>query len=92
MGEKPNVSHFKIFGNLVYIHVPEEKRTKLAACSLKVILVNYSESSKLYVPSQRKIVASRDVKVDEDAWSSKPQQPLVLIEEEATLASPSVET
>jgi hypothetical protein len=26
---KPEVGHFRIFGCLVYIHVPKEKRTKL---------------------------------------------------------------
>jgi hypothetical protein len=65
--EKLDVSHFRVFGSPVYIHVPEEKRTKLEPSSLKGILVGYSESSKaykIYVPSQRKIVVSRDVKVD----------------------------
>ena len=28
-GKKPEVSHLKIFGCLVYIHIPKEKRTKL---------------------------------------------------------------
>ena len=27
--KKPEVNHLKIFGFLVYIHIPEEKRTKL---------------------------------------------------------------
>ena len=27
--KKPEVSHLKIFGCLVYIHIPKEKRTKL---------------------------------------------------------------
>jgi len=27
-GEKPQVSHFHVFGCPVYIHVPNEKRTK----------------------------------------------------------------
>lgn len=73
--EKPKVSHFRVFENLVYIYVPEEKRMKLEPSISKGILVGYSESSKaykIYVPSQRKIVVSQDVKVDEDAWSSKP--------------------
>jgi hypothetical protein len=48
IGEKPNVSHFRVFGSLVYIHVLEEKRTKLEPSSLKGILVGYSESSKAY--------------------------------------------
>ena len=28
-GKKPKVSHLRIFGCLVYIHIPKEKRTKL---------------------------------------------------------------
>ena len=28
-GKKPEVSHLIIFGYLVYIHIPKEKRTKL---------------------------------------------------------------
>ena len=28
-GEKPKVSHLRIFGCPVYIHVPKEKRSKL---------------------------------------------------------------
>ena len=28
-GKKPEVSHLKIFGCPVYIHIPKEKRTKL---------------------------------------------------------------
>jgi predicted nucleotidyltransferase len=60
IGEKHNVSHFRVFGSLVCSHVPK-KRVKLEPSSLKDILVGYSESSKahkIYVPSQRKIVVS----------------------------------
>ena len=28
-GKKPEVNHLRIFGCLVYIHIPKEKRTKL---------------------------------------------------------------
>ena len=28
-GKKPEVSHLKIFGCPVYVHIPKEKRTKL---------------------------------------------------------------
>jgi hypothetical protein len=37
--EKPRVSHFRVFGCPVYIHVLEEKRTKLKPSSLKGIVV-----------------------------------------------------
>jgi hypothetical protein len=45
---KPEVGHFRIFGFLVYIHVPEEKITKLDPSGKKGIFVGYNESSKAY--------------------------------------------
>ena len=29
-GRKPNLTHFKFFGCIAYVHVPDELRTKLA--------------------------------------------------------------
>jgi hypothetical protein len=37
--EKPNVSHFKVFGSPIYNHVPKEKRRKLEPSNMKGILV-----------------------------------------------------
>ena len=45
-GEKPEISHLRIFGCLVYIHVPQEKRTKLDPTRKQGIFVSYSESVK----------------------------------------------
>ena len=53
MGKKPEVSHLKIFGCLVYIHIPKEKRTKLDPSEKKGIFVGYCEVSKafkIYIP------------------------------------------
>ena len=47
-GKKPEVSHLRIFGCLVYIHIPKEKITKLDPSRKKGIFVGYSESSKAY--------------------------------------------
>jgi hypothetical protein len=41
-GVKPDVSHFHVFGCLVYLHVPEEKKTKLEPLSIKSIFFGYS--------------------------------------------------
>ena len=52
-GKKPEVSHLKIFGCPVYIHVPKEKRTKLDPSGKKGIFVGYCEVSKafrIYIP------------------------------------------
>ena len=47
-GEKPEVSHLKIFGCSVYIHIPKEKRSKLDPSGKKGLLVGYSDKSKSY--------------------------------------------
>ena len=45
---KSSVSHFIIFGCTVYVHVPNNKRTKLEDKSLKCVLLGVSEESKAY--------------------------------------------
>ena len=45
-GKKPEVIHLKIFGYLVYIHIPKEKRTKLDTSGRKGIFVGYNDTSK----------------------------------------------
>ena len=47
-GKKPYVSHFRIFGCLVYFHVPKEKRNKLEASGKKGTFVGYNENTKAY--------------------------------------------
>ena len=46
--KKPKVSHLRIFGCLVYIHISKEKRTKLEPSRKKGIFVGYSEILKAY--------------------------------------------
>ena len=46
--KKLEVIHLRIFGYLVYIHIPKEKRTKLDPSGKKGIFVGYSESLKAY--------------------------------------------
>ena len=72
--EKPEVSHLRIFGCPVYIHVPKEKRSKLEPSGRKGIFVGYSESSKafrVYIPGFKQIETSRDVTFDEDTAFSR---------------------
>ena len=47
-GEKPKVSHLRIFGFLVYIDIPKEKRTKIDPFGRKSIVIGYSDTSKAY--------------------------------------------
>ncbi|CAJ2663992.1 unnamed protein product [Trifolium pratense] len=76
-GLKPSVHHFKIFGCLAYVHVPDAKRTKLNAKSLKCVHLGVSEESKaykLYDPVNKKIIVSRDVVFEEGTewnWNDK---------------------
>jgi transposase InsO family protein len=63
-GKKPEVSHLKIFGCPVFIHIPKEKRNKLDPSGKKGIFVGYYEVSKafrIYIPDQHHIEISRDV-------------------------------
>jgi transposase InsO family protein len=73
-GKKPEVSHLKIFGCLVFVHIPKEKRTKLDPSGKKGIFVGYCEVSKafrVYIPGYHHIEISRDVTFDEYATLKK---------------------
>jgi hypothetical protein len=45
---KPKIGHLRIFSCPVYIHVPQEKRTKLTTSGRKGMFVGYNETSKAY--------------------------------------------
>jgi hypothetical protein len=73
-GEKPEVSHLRIFGCPVYVHVPKDKRSKLDPSGKKGIFVGYSETLKayrVYIRGHRQIETSRDVTFDEDTTFSR---------------------
>ena len=60
-GKKPEVSHLRIFGCPIFIHVPKEKRMKLEPSGRKGIFVGYSETSKafrIYIPGFKHIETS----------------------------------
>jgi transposase InsO family protein len=74
IGKKPKVSHLKIFGCPVFIHIPKEKRNKMEPLGKKGIFVGYCEVSKafkIYIPGHCHIDISRDVTFDEDAALKK---------------------
>jgi hypothetical protein len=67
-GKKPNVSHLRVFGCIAYMHLPNEKRSKLDPKAEKCIFIRYSLKQKGYRcfnPSTRKLQVSRDVMFDE---------------------------
>jgi hypothetical protein len=66
--KKPDVSHLRVFGCIAYVHVPDEKRSKLDPKAEKCIFIGYSLEQKGYRCfnlSIRKLQVSRDVVFDE---------------------------
>ncbi len=56
--KKPDVSHFRVFNYIAYVHVPDEKRSKLDPKTEKCIFIGYSLKQKGYRcfnPSTRKL-------------------------------------
>ncbi|KAJ3705098.1 hypothetical protein LUZ61_008803 [Rhynchospora tenuis] len=93
-GQKPTVKHFKVFGSVAYAHIPDQRRTKLDDKSEKLIFVGYDERSKayrLYDPTNKKTIISRDVQVNEEAtwnWSTMVEASHEGVEEETPTKEP----
>ncbi|KAG8479813.1 hypothetical protein CXB51_029308 [Gossypium anomalum] len=70
---KPTVSHLKVFSCVCYTLILAEKRSKLDKRSMPGIFVGYSSTNKgyrVYDPSTKKILVSRDVRFNEGRiWS-----------------------
>ena len=63
-GYKPDVSHFKEFGNICYAHVPKQVRANLDSKAQECLFVGYCPTSKAYhlwFIHKRMILHSRDV-------------------------------
>ncbi|KAM1689023.1 hypothetical protein ACFX2K_036826 [Malus domestica] len=68
-GRKPGISHLRVFGSIAYVHVLDERRTKLDDKSEKFIFIGYDSNSKgykLYNLNNGNMVISRDVTFDEE--------------------------
>jgi hypothetical protein len=80
-GKKPDVSHLRVFSCIAYVHVLNEKRSKLDPKVEKCIFIGYSLEQKGYRcfnPSTQKLLVSRDVVFDEMvSWYS----PLKIVED-----------
>lgn len=71
--KKPDLSHIRIFGSHVMVHIPKEKRLKWDIKSKPHILVGYSENVKgyrIYDPDKKCVSVSRDVIIQEDLKSN----------------------
>jgi hypothetical protein len=68
--KKLDVLHLRVFGCIAYVHVPDEKSSKLNPKVEKCIFIGYSLEQKKYKcfnPSTQKLQVSRDVMFDEMA-------------------------
>ncbi len=57
-GEKPDVSHLRVFGCVSYAHVPKDERKKLDVVTKRCVLVGYGSEVKgyhLFDPTRNKI-------------------------------------
>lgn len=63
-GEKPDVSHLRVFGCTAYAHVPKDERRKFDPKARKCVLLGYGIQTKgyrLYDLTRRRVLHSRDV-------------------------------
>ena len=68
-GVKLSVDHFRVFGCIAHVYVPEERRTKLDNRSSTYVLLGVSEESKgyrLFDPVAKRVVVSRNVIFEEE--------------------------
>jgi hypothetical protein len=66
--KKPHVNHLRVFGCLAYVHIPKQNCDKISSKTKKCLFMGYDDKSKvyrLYDPTEKQIVLSRDVTFDE---------------------------
>lgn len=72
-GRKPDVSHLKIFGSRVMVHVPKEKRTKWQTKSTEMLFLGNDAQKKGYRcfdSEKNRVIVSRDVQFFESLSST----------------------
>ena len=68
-GKKPDISHLKIFGSPIYIHVTKDTRKKLELTVEVGIFLGYTETPHnycVYLSDSRKTVVRRYIKFHEE--------------------------
>ncbi len=77
-GEKPDVSHLRVFGCNAYSHVPRDERGKLDSKTNKCWMLGYGSTTKgyrLYNRNKKKVFFSRDVVFDEEGTGFQKEMP-----------------
>ena len=73
-GQKPNISHLRVFGCLAWVHILKKRRHKLQPKSRAMIFVGYEPGSKGYQfwdAAHQRFEISRDVKFEETCFPAK---------------------
>ena len=68
-GTKPDISHLRIFGSHVYIHVTKDARKKLELTAEVGIFLGYTDmphNYRVYFQNSRKTVVRRDIKFHDE--------------------------
>jgi hypothetical protein len=74
-GDKPDVTHFRIFGSREWAHIPSEKRKSLDPQSTPFIFVGYPDDVKGYIlidPSTYRIIIEHSVQFEESPLHAPP--------------------
>lgn len=69
-GNKPDLSHIRIFGSKVMTLIPKEKRLKWDKKAKELVLVGYADNIKgyrIYNPENNSIITSRDIIIMENS-------------------------
>jgi hypothetical protein len=96
-GQKLIVSHLKVFGSVAYAHVPDQRRTKLEDKNKRYIFIGYDEKTKgykLFDPISKKVMVSRDVRVNEASewdWNNSTEV-IIKVGESSVVAPISIPT
>lgn len=96
-GEKPNLSHLRVFGCRAHMHLGDNKRNgKLAARSIPVIFIGYSNEAKAWLvldpkgKGKGKIHVTRDVTFEESVAGSTLLPASAVVPAGATTSNSSV--
>ena len=68
-GKRPDISHLRIFGSPVYMHVMKDARKKLESIAEVGIFVRYTDTPhnyRVYFPDSHKTVVRQDIKFQEE--------------------------
>ena len=89
-GRKPNISHPRVFGCEAFSYIISEKRKKLNQRAKKCIFVGYDSQHRgyrLYSPSYKAMLVSRDVKFNELTDDSTSKEDVVDLKDSSVAPS-----